>query len=57
VLNLLLDLQDEFGMSYLFISTTWRWSSTMADDMLVMHDGAIVERGSAEAIYESPQHE
>jgi peptide/nickel transport system ATP-binding protein len=57
VLNLLLDLQDEFGMSYLFISHDLAVVKYMADDMLVMHDGAIVERGSAEAIYASPQHE
>ncbi len=57
VLNLLLDLQDEFGMSYLFISHDLAVVKYMADDMLVMHNGAIVERGSAEAIYESPQHE
>ena len=57
VLNLLLDLQDEFGISYLFISHDLAVVKYMADDMLVMHDGAIVERGPAEAIYESPQHE
>jgi peptide/nickel transport system ATP-binding protein len=57
VLNLLLDLQDEFGISYLFISHDLAVVKYMADDMLVMHGGAIVERGSAEAIYESPQHE
>jgi len=57
VLNLLLDLQDEFSMSYLFISHDLAVVKYMADDMLVMHDGAIVERGPAEAIYESPQHE
>jgi len=57
VLNLLLDLQDEFSMSYLFISHDLAVVKYMADDMLVMHEGAIVERGSAEAIYDSPQHE
>jgi len=57
VLNLLLDLQDEFSMSYLFISHDLAVVKYMADDMLVMHEGSIVERGSAEAIYESPQHE
>jgi peptide/nickel transport system ATP-binding protein len=57
VLNLLLDLQDEFSMSYLFISHDLAVVKYMADDMLVMHEGAIVERGPAEAIYESPQHE
>jgi peptide/nickel transport system ATP-binding protein len=57
VLNLLLDLQDEFSISYLFISHDLAVVKYMADDMLVMHDGAIVERGPAEAIYESPQHD
>jgi len=57
VLNLLLDLQDEFSMSYLFISHDLAVVKYMADDMLVMHEGAIVERGPADAIYESPQHE
>ncbi len=57
VLNLLLDLQDEFSMSYLFISHDLAVVKYMADDMLVMHDGEIVERGPAEAIYEAPQHE
>jgi len=57
VLNLLLDLQEEFSMSYLFISHDLAVVKYMADDMLVMHDGAIVERGSAEAIYDAPQHE
>jgi peptide/nickel transport system ATP-binding protein len=57
VLNLLLDLQDEFSMSYLFISHDLAVVKYMADDMLVMHEGAIVERGSAEAIYEAPQHD
>jgi len=57
VLNLLLDLQDVFSMSYLFISHDLAVVKYMADDMLVMHEGAIVERGDADAIYESPQHE
>jgi len=57
VLNLLLDLQEEFGISYLFISHDLAVVKYMADDMLVMHNGAIVERGSAEAVYEAPQHE
>jgi peptide/nickel transport system ATP-binding protein len=57
VLNLLLDLQDEFGMSYIFISHDLAVVKYMADDILVMNEGAIVERGSAEAIYESPQHD
>ncbi len=57
VLNLLLDLQDEFGISYVFISHDLAVVKYMADDILVMHRGEIVERGSSEVIYEAPQHE
>jgi peptide/nickel transport system ATP-binding protein len=57
VLNLLLDLQEEFGISYVFISHDLAVVKYMADDILVMNEGAIVERGSSEAIYENPQHE
>jgi peptide/nickel transport system ATP-binding protein len=57
VLNLLLDLQDEFGISYIFISHDLAVVKYMADDMLVMSEGEIVERGASEAIYENPQHE
>jgi peptide/nickel transport system ATP-binding protein len=57
VLNLLLDLQDEFGMTYVFISHDLAVVKYMADDMLVMNEGAIVERGAAEAIYADPQNE
>ncbi len=57
VLNLLLDLQDEFGMTYIFISHDLAVVKYMADDMLVMNQGAIVERGNADAIYAAPQNE
>ncbi len=57
VLNLLLDLQDEFGISYIFISHDLAVVKYMADDIVVMNAGEIVERGTADAIYESPQHE
>jgi peptide/nickel transport system ATP-binding protein len=57
VLNLLLDLQDEFGMTYIFISHDLAVVKYMADDMLVMSEGAIVERGDSDAIYADPQHE
>ena len=57
VLNLLLDLQDEFGMTYIFISHDLAVVKYMADDMLVMSEGEIVERGASEAVYANPQHE
>jgi peptide/nickel transport system ATP-binding protein len=56
VLNLLLDLQDEFGLTYVFISHDLAVVKYMADDILVMSRGEIVERGNAEEIYANPQH-
>ena len=57
VLNLLLDLQDEFGISYIFISHDLAVVKYMADDILVMSQGEIVERGTSDAIYANPQHD
>src|SRR4030095_8133884 len=56
VLNLLLDLQDEFGVTYIFISHDLAVVKYMADDMLVMSNGESVARGDAEAIYAAPSH-
>jgi peptide/nickel transport system ATP-binding protein len=56
VLNLLLDLQEEFGLTYVFISHDLAVVKYMADDILVMHNGEIVERGDAQQIYARPEH-
>lgn len=56
VLNLLLDLQEEFGLTYVFISHDLAVVKYMADEILVMNQGEIVERGSSEEIYDRPQH-
>jgi peptide/nickel transport system ATP-binding protein len=56
VLNLLLDLQEEFGLTYLFISHDLAVVKYMADDILVMSRGEIVERGSSEEIWRAPRH-
>ena len=56
VLNLLLDLQEEFGLTYVFISHDLAVVKYMADDILVMSQGEIVERGSSDDIYNRPQH-
>lgn len=56
VLNLLLDLQEEFGLTYLFISHDLAVVKYMSDEILVMNQGEIVERGSSEDIYARPQH-
>ena len=56
VLNLLLDLQEEFGLTYVFISHDLAVVKYMADEILVMSQGEIVERGSSDDIYARPQH-
>jgi peptide/nickel transport system ATP-binding protein len=56
VLNLLLDLQEEFGLTYVFISHDLAVVKYMADDILVMSRGEIVERGTAQELYANPQH-
>ena len=56
VLNLLLDLQEEFGLTYVFISHDLAVVKYMADDILVMNKGEIVERGTADEIYANPRH-
>lgn len=56
VLNLLLDLQEEFGLTYVFISHDLAVVKYMADDILVMNKGEIVERGTSEEIYSNPRH-
>ena len=56
VLNLLVDLQQAFGLTYVFISHDLAVVQHMADDILVMRAGEIVEQGSARALYANPQH-
>jgi peptide/nickel transport system ATP-binding protein len=56
VLNLLLDLQEEFGLTYVFISHDLAVVKYMADDILVMSQGEIVERGMPKTSTTGPQH-
>ena len=56
VLNLLLDLQEEYGLAYIFISHDLAVVKYMADEILVMHQGRIVEHGDAQKIYAQPEH-
>jgi peptide/nickel transport system ATP-binding protein/oligopeptide transport system ATP-binding protein len=55
ILLLLKDLQKELGLSYLFISHDLRVVRHMADHIVVMHQGKIVEQGSVKSIYEKPK--
>jgi peptide/nickel transport system ATP-binding protein len=56
LLNLLQDLQDEYAMSYLFISHDLAVVRYMADEVMVMKDGEIVEIAGPDEIYSSPKH-
>ena len=55
VLNLLKELQAEFGLTYIFISHDLGVVKFMSDRIMVMNNGAIVELGAAEDIYTNPQ--
>jgi peptide/nickel transport system ATP-binding protein len=57
VLNLLKDLQDEFGLSYVFISHDLAVVRFISDEVLVMKDGQVVEQASAEEILAAPKQE
>ena len=56
VLNLLADLQQEFGVAYLFIAHNLQVVRLIADDVMVMYLGKAVEQGPKEAIFDNPQH-
>jgi peptide/nickel transport system ATP-binding protein len=56
VLNLLQDLQDEYGMSYIFISHDLSVVKYISDQVMVMHHGSVVEMADADALYRDPQH-
>ena len=57
ILNLLKDLQQEFGLTYLFIAHDLAVVRAMSDRIAVMNQGRIVELGDAEEVYASPQEE
>ena len=57
IVNLLQDLQEQLGLTYLFIAHDLAVVEHISDQVLVMYHGKIVESAPAEAIYESPQHD
>ena len=56
VLNLLQDLQDEYKLSYIFISHDLAVVKYMADQVMVMQNGSVVELADADTLYRDPQH-
>lgn len=56
ILDLLRGLQDEFGLTYLFISHDLTLVRHFADRIAVMYKGSLVELGSASSIFQNPQH-
>ena len=57
VLNLLKDLQDELGLAYIFISHDLAVVRFMADEVIVMQDGEVVEQASVAQILDAPQQD
>ncbi len=56
VLNLMLDLQDRHGLSYLFVSHDLAVINLMCDDVLVLQSGQVVEHSTALQVFRNPQH-
>lgn len=56
VLNLLMDLQEEFNLAYVFISHDLSVVRHIADDVMVMYLGRPVEQGPGRRVFESPRH-
>ena len=56
VLNLLADLQDEFGLTYVFVSHDLSVVRYIADDVMVISEGVAVEQGTREEVFADPKH-
>jgi oligopeptide transport system ATP-binding protein len=56
ILNLLRDLRERDGLTYIFITHDLGVARQVSDDCVVMHRGKIVERGKTSAVLDSPQH-
>ncbi|KWU52629.1 ABC transporter ATP-binding protein [Pseudomonas palleroniana] len=56
VVALLRELQEKYGLTYLFISHDLAVVRAMAHDMIVVKDGKVVERGASHDVFDAPQH-
>ena len=57
ILNLLRDLQDEFDLTYVFISHDLSVVRYIADEVMVMYFGEAVEHGTRDQVFSDPQHD
>ncbi|OBK28963.1 peptide ABC transporter ATP-binding protein [Mycobacterium asiaticum] len=57
IINLLLDLQDEFSLSYLFVSHDLSVVKHLAHQVVVMFRGEVVEQGDSQEVFSNPRHE
>jgi len=56
VLNLMMDLQDRYGLSYLFVSHDLAVVNLMCDEVLVLQSGRVIEQGPSEQIFQQAKH-
>ena len=56
VLNLMMDLQDELGLTYLFVSHDLNVVKQISDNVVVMYVGRVAEHGPAQELFEDPKH-
>lgn len=57
ILNLLLQLQKDLGLSYIFVSHNLNIIRHVSDKIMVLHKGQMIEKASTEQLFSSPQHE
>jgi ABC-type oligopeptide transport system ATPase subunit len=57
ILEIMLRLKDDFGISFLYITHDLSTAYQMSDDILVLNKGEIVERGPTQSVIDNPQHE
>lgn len=57
IINLLLDLQSKLGIAYIFISQSPEIVKHMADEVLIMQDGDVIERGEVADVFTNPQQD
>ena len=57
IINLLLEMQETMGLSYVLVANDLGIVSHISDEVLVMHEGRVVERGKTLRVFADPQHD